>query len=132
MKRDLLSAPSWKDYISKTIDRLTSNMLDSSSLTNDTVLPIVAPGAIVYSPIWGEGQIVSAEVNFPECQAKVFKIPYLTGLPDEISYCTDEMELMHERFGKGRILSYIIIFKNTIFSAVYPKLFIGDSSLMII
>jgi hypothetical protein len=44
-------------------------------------------------------------------------------LPDEISHCSDGKTVIHDRWGKGIISGYIVVFKNQIMYTTYPKTF---------
>ena len=48
------------------------------------------------------------------------EVPYLRGLPDEISMEADGKTLQHERFGEGTVYAYIIVFKKMIMPMAYP------------
>lgn len=79
---------------------------------------------------FGVGQVVGLTASFPGCQTKTMEVPYLRGLPDEISMESDGKTLYHERFGKGIIYSYIAVFKETIMPIPYPTAFSNPSLLI--
>ena len=76
---------------------------------------------------FGIGQVVGLMASFPGCQTKTMEVPYLTGLPDEISMAADGKTLQHERFGEGTVYAYIIVFKKRIMPMVYPSAFTDNS-----
>ena len=92
--------------------------------------PFVPPGAMVRHVAFGVGQVVGLMASFPGCQAKTMDLPYLRGLPDEVSMDADGKTLHHERFGKGAVYAYIIVFNKWIMPMSYPSAF-TDSSLFI-
>ena len=77
---------------------------------------VISPGALVYSPIAGKGQVIAIEVSLPNCQTKSAKFPYLNEIPEELSVDSDGRKVNHDRFGEGMIYAYVIAFKNTIIS----------------
>ncbi len=52
--------------------------------------PLVSAGYIVHHGAFGVGQVVALEVSFSECPSKIFEVPYLRSLPDEISFLRRE------------------------------------------
>ena len=76
------------------------------------------------------GQVVALEVSFSECPSKIFEVPYLRSLPDEISFCADGKTLLHDRFGEGTVFAYIVVFKNHMIPLTYPASF-EDGNLLI-
>ena len=92
--------------------------------------PIVPPGAMVRHVAFGVGQVIGLMASFPGCQAKTMELPYLRGLPDEVSMESDGKTLHHERFGKGSVYAYIVVFKQWIMPMSYPSSF-SDKSMFI-
>ena len=86
-------------------------------------VPIVPPGANICHLIYGEGRVVAMDVYFPEAKVKDKKIPYLMGIPDEISLYADGKSVLHERYGEGVIRAYVVAFQNEIMSLCFPKVF---------
>ena len=76
---------------------------------------------------FGVGQVVGLMASFPGCQTKTMEVPYLRGLPDEISMESDGKTLYHERFGKGAVYAYIIVFNKMIMPMSYPSAFTDNS-----
>ena len=68
--------------------------------------------------------MVALIADFPESSTKIIELPYLRGLPDEVSFYPDGKTLLHERFGEGTILSYMVVFKKLIMKLSYPSAFI--------
>ncbi len=122
-RRDILEAPAWKDYISTVVSENSANMFSLDTAKKEIELPIISAGAMVYSSAFGEGQIIGIDVSFQESVKKVIHMPYLRGIPDEVSFGPDKITLVHDRFGVGKIFSYIIIFKNSIMHLSYPSEF---------
>jgi hypothetical protein len=122
-KRDLLDAPTWKKYIEDTVTEKAYNLIHGIKPMKKDETPIVPAGAIVYDVYWGEGQVVALIANFPEHNKTCVKFPYLMSLPDEISQCSDGKTVIHDRWGKGIISGYIVVFKNKIMYTTYPKTF---------
>ena len=91
-------------------------------------VPIVLPGAMVRHVTFGVGQVVALMASFPG--SKIVEVPYLRGLPDEISMESDGKTLRHKRFGKGSVDAYIIVFDKTIIPMSYPSSF-SDQSMFI-
>ena len=94
-------------------------------------LPIVPPGAKINYPGYGEGQVIAIDVCFPKSKAKCMRLPYLNGIPDELSLYDDGKTILHERFGEGEIYSYVVAFKNCIIPLSYPKAF-NDENISIL
>ena len=92
--------------------------------------PIVPPGAMVRHVAFGVGQIVGLMASFPGCQTKTMELPYLRGLPDEVFMESDGKTLNHERFGKGSVYAYIVVFNRWIMPMSYPSSF-SDKSMFI-
>lgn len=130
-RRGILEAPNWKAYIADTVDEKCEEMIKGKVSKKDFCIPIVPAGSLVSSPIFGEGQVIGLEADFPECPIKVMKLPYLRGLPDEVSFYPDGKTLLHDRFGDGSIFAYIVVFQNTIMHFAYPEAF-TDGSLIIV
>ena len=126
-RRDILEAPAWKKYINDTVLEKTTEILSGSAVSRNNEPPLVPPGAIVRHVAFGEGQVVALEASFPECPAKVTRLPYLHSLPDEVSFCSDGETLLHARFGEGTVILYDIVFRNLIMQLAYPEAFIDGS-----
>ena len=126
-RRDILEAPAWKKYINDTVLEKTTEILSGSAVSRNNEPPLVPPGAIVRHVAFGEGQVVALEASFPECPAKVTRLPYLHSLPDEVSFCSDGKTLLHDRFGEGTVILYDIVFRNLIMQLAYPEAFIDGS-----
>ncbi len=115
-RRDILNAPRWKSYIGTAINEKISRMEQQKGFTEKEKNQVISPGALVYSPIAGKGQVIAIEVNLPNCQTKTAKFPYLNDIPDEIKIDSDGRKVYHDRFGEGTIFAYTISFKNSIIS----------------
>ena len=115
-RRDILNAPRWKSYIGTAINEKISRMEQQKVFTEKEKNQVISPGALVYSPIAGKGQVIAIEVSLPNCQTKSAKFPYLNDIPDEIKIESDGRKVYHERFGEGTIFAYTISFKNSIIS----------------
>lgn len=126
-QRDVLQAPAWKKYIESTVDEKTKEIMEGLKPPSDTIIPIVPAGAIVHHTVFGEGQVIGIQANFTECQTKTIDLPYLRSLPDEVSFYPDGKTLLHERFGKGVVFAYIIVFKKAIMHLSYPAAFVDGS-----
>lgn len=68
------------------------------------------------------GQVVAIEAHFPECSATI-ELPYLHSLPDDVNFCPDGRNLMHDRFGEGIAYAYVIVFSKVIMRLSYPSAF---------
>ena len=128
-KRDILDAPDWKQHINNVVAERAQEVRTGIKRTVATA-PIVPPGAMVRHVAFGVGQVVGLMASFPGCQVKTMELPYLRGLPDEVSMEPDGKTLHHERFGKGSVYAYIIVFNKWIMPMSYPSAF-ADSSLLI-
>ena len=115
-RRDILNAPRGKVYIGTAINEKISRMEQQKGFTEKEKNQVISPGALVYSPIAGKGQVIAIEVSLPNCQTKSAKFPYLNDIPDEIKIESDGRKVYHERFGEGTIFAYTISFKNSIIS----------------
>lgn len=115
-RRDILNALRWKSYIGTAINEKISRMEQQKGFTEKEKNQVISPGALVYSPIAGKGQVIAIEVNLPNCQTKTAKFPYLNDIPDEIKIDSDGRKVYHDRFGEGTIFAYTISFKNSIIS----------------
>lgn len=63
---------------------------------------------------FGVGQVVGLMASFPGCQTKTMEVPYLRGLPDEISIESDGKTLHHAQFGEGCVYANIFVFEKLI------------------
>lgn len=126
-RRDILNAPGWKAYIGTAINEKISRMEQQKVFWEKEENQVISPGALVYSPIAGKGQVIAIEVSLPKCQTKTAKFPYLNDIPDEIKIDSDGRKVYHDRFGEGTIFAYTIAFKNTIISLSYPGNFEKNS-----
>lgn len=104
-KRDILDAPDWKQHINTVVTERAHEVKTGIKRAVATA-PIVSPGAMVRHVAFGVGQVVGLMASFPGCQAKTMELPYLRGLPDEVSMESDGKTLHHERFGKGSVHAY--------------------------
>ena len=129
IKRDILDAPDWKQHISTVVDERANEVRTGIKRVVATV-PIVSPGAMVRHIAFGIGQVVGLMASFPDSQSKAMELPYLIGLPDEVSMDADGKTLHHERFGKGFVYAYVIVFDKWIMPISYPSEF-ADSVLFI-
>lgn len=122
-RRDILEAPLWKQYIDSTVTEKAHEITSGLEPQKDMNTPVVSAGAIVRHAEFGEGQVVAIVAEFAECSTKMIELPYLRSLPDEVSFCSDEKTLLHDRFGEGTVLAYIVVFKNVIMPLTYPASF---------
>ena len=67
--------------------------------------------------VWG--QVVAIEAHFPECSATI-ELPYLHSLPDDVNFCPDGRNLMHDRFGEGIAYAYVIVFFKSHYEVILP------------
>ena len=121
-KRDILNAPRWKVYIDTAINEEISRMEQHKVFMEKEKNLVILPGALVYSPVFGKGQVIAVEVRLPNCQTKIAKFPYLNDIPDEIKIDSDGRKVYHDRFGEGTIIAYEIAFENIIINLVYEKI----------
>jgi len=129
-KRDILDAPDWKQHINTVVTERAHEVRTGIKRTDVADAPIVPPGAMVRHVAFGVGQVVGLMACFPGCQTKTMEVPYLRGLPDEISMESDGKTLHHKRFGKGAVYAYIIVFNKMIMPMSYPSSF-SDRSMFI-
>ena len=122
-RRDILNAPTWKQYIDTTVSEKARGFVEGKK-TSATKELIVPAGAIIRHAVFGEGQVVGMIANFAECDAKLVELPYLRALPDEVSYCADGKTLLHERYGKGTISAFVVVFQNRIMTLDFPASFV--------
>ena len=71
--------------------------------------------------IYGEGRVVAIDVYFSDAKVKGKRIPFLMGIPDEISLFADGKTILHERYGEGVIRAYVVAFQNEIMPLSFPK-----------
>ena len=122
-RRDILDAPTWKQYIDMTVSQKVNELAYGLALRKLGEVPIIPAGAILHHTVFGEGQVVALEASFPECPTKSVKLPYLRSLPDGISFRPDGKSLLDDRFGEGRVYAYIAIFRKNIMHLSYPSAF---------
>ena len=122
-RRDILDAPTWKQYIDMTVSQKVNELAYGLALRKLDEVPIIPAGAILHHTVFGEGQVVALEASFPECPTKSVKLPYLRSLPDGISFRPDGKSLLDDRFGEGRVYAYIAIFRKNIMHLSYPSAF---------
>ena len=126
-KRDVLNAPDWKQYINAVVMQREQEIRAKKMNIKSHMAPVVSAGAIVKHIAFGNGQVVGIEASFPEKYKGTIKIPYLVGLPDEISMDPNGRTLHHMRFGKGEIYAYIVVFEKMIMEISYPKFFLDGT-----
>lgn len=122
-RRDILEAPAWKQYIDAAVSEKASEIAGKTLVRKDSEELLIPAGAIVKHDVFGEGQVVALEANFPDCPTKTIELPYLRSLPDEVSFCPDGKSLLHDRFGEGTVYAYVIVFPKVIMRLSYPKAF---------
>lgn len=122
-RRDILEAPAWKQYIDATVSEKASEIAGKTLARKDSEELLIPAGAIVKHDVFGEGQVVALEANFPDCPTKTIELPYLRSLPDGVSFCPDGKSLLHDRFGEGTVYAYVIVFPKVIMRLSYPKAF---------
>lgn len=122
-KRDFLDAPTWKNHIDLVIDEKIELLQKTQKIYKTENVPIISPGAIIYHVAFGEGQVIGVVACFPECRTSIMEFPYLISLPEELSTDADGKTLHHERFGRGTIIAFIIVFSKIIMKLSYPALF---------
>lgn len=130
IKRDILDAPAWKKYISNIVDEKVKIMSKGTDFLINCEMPVISAGATVHSIAWGDGQIIGIVADFPKCKTRIMNVPYLNGLPDKVSFYLDGATLLHDIFGKGTIVAYIVVFRNKIMHLSYPKAF-TDGTLLV-
>lgn len=118
--RDILETPAWKQYIDATVSQKVSEIIDGTITHKVSDEFLIPAGAIVKHKGFGEGQVVALVANFPESSAKSIELPYLRSLPDEVCFCSDGKNLLHDRFGKGVVYAYVIVFSKFIMRISYP------------
>ena len=126
-KRDVLNAPDWKQYINAVVMQREQEIRAKKMNIKSHMAPVVSAGAIVKHIAFGNGQVVGIEASFPEKYKGTIKIPYLVGLPVEISMDPNGKTLHHMRFGKGEIYAYIVVFEKMIMEISYPKFFLDGT-----
>ena len=126
-KRDVLNALDWKQYINAVVMQREQEIRAKKMNIKSHMAPVVSAGAIVKHIAFGNGQVVGIEASFPEKYKGTIKIPYLVGLPDEISMDPNGKTLHHMRFGKGEIYAYIVVFEKMIMEISYPKFFLDGT-----
>lgn len=126
-KRDVLNAPDWKQYINAVVMQREQEIRAKKMNIKSHMAPVVSAGAIVKHIAFGNGQVVGIEASFLEKYKGTIKIPYLVGLPDEISMDPNGKTLHHMRFGKGEIYAYIVVFEKMIMEISYPKFFLDGT-----
>lgn len=94
-KRDVLNAPDWKQYINAVVMQREQEIRAKKMNIKSHMAPVVSAGAIVKHIAFGNGQVVGIEASFPEKYKGTIKIPYLVGLPDEISMDPNGKTLHH-------------------------------------
>lgn len=129
-RRDVLEAPAWKRYIESIVSKSSSIIDDDTTALSESANPFIPAGAIVSHKAFGEGQVVAVEAHFPGCQSKIIKLPYLRSLPPEVSFLSDGVTLMHDRFGKGTVMDFIVVFTKHIMPIMYPSCFSDGSVTM--
>lgn len=129
-KRDILNAPDWKHYINAVIVKRLQEFKNRKHCGSAADVPIISPGMVVRHKVFGIGQVVGIMASFPNCQGKMTELPYLRGLPYEISMGADGKTLYHERFGQGAVCAYVVVFNQQIINMSYPAMF-EDRSLWI-
>ncbi len=122
-RRDILEAPAWKRYIDTAVSEKASEMTNNIVMHKDTEELLIPAGATVKHEVFGEGRVVAIEAEFPEYSAKIFELPYLKSLPDEVCFCPDGKKLLHDRFGEGMVYAYVIVFPKVIMRLSYPDAF---------
>ena len=121
-RRDILEAPAWKQYIDATVSDKVTEITNGDVAQNADEAPLIPAGAIVHHTTFGVGQVVAIEAHFPECSATI-ELPYLHSLPDDVNFCPDGRNLMHDRFGEGIAYAYVIVFSKVIMRLSYPSAF---------
>lgn len=129
-RRDILEAPAWKQYIDATVSEKASEIVGCTATHKDAEELLIPAGATVRHEVFGEGQVVAIEACFPEYPAKTIELPYLKSLPEEVSFCPDGKNLLHDRLGEGTVYAYVIVFPKVIMRLSYPDAF-KDSLLVI-
>ncbi len=124
-RRDILEASAWKEYIAAIVNEKAERMIKVSKM--DILEKFVPPGATVYSPVFGEGQVIGVTAHFQKCQNQIIEMSYLKGLPNEVAFSSDGKTLVHNRFGHGNILKYIVVFEKSIMQLCYPAEYKDDS-----
>ena len=121
-RRDILEAPAWKQYIDATVSDKVTEITNGDVAQNADEAPLIPAGAIVHHTTFGVGQVVAIEAHFPECSATI-ELPYLHSLPDDVNFCPDGRNLVHDRFGEGIAYKYVIVFSKVIMRLSYPSAF---------
>lgn len=81
-RRDILDAPTWKQYIDMTVSQKINELACGLALRKLDEVPIIPAGAILHHTVFGEGQVVALDASFPKCPTKSVRLPYLRSLPD--------------------------------------------------
>lgn len=124
LKRDILDAPAWKQYIDTVITEKTDRLLNGEKVLQEDEYPVIPAGAVVNDNVWGTGQVIALIASFDGYKTGTVKLPYLMGLPEEVTMCADGKTLLHERFGQGNILDFVVMFSNLEITLSYPKDFV--------
>lgn len=122
-KRDIFDAPNWKEYINSIVLERVQEVRGGKKSNNTISPPFISPGAKIKHTTFGVGKVVGLIASFPGYKNKTMKFPYLEGLPNEITMSNDGMTLNHERFGKGTVSAYIVVFNKEIMPVPYPSEF---------
>lgn len=130
IKRDILNTVEWKQSIESVVSKRISALYTGIKRVDRENIPIVHPGSTINHVSFGVGQVVGVIVSFPNIYKNEVKIPYLNGLPDVVSINTDGITLCHERFWKGKVYAYIVVFKDTTHYIPFPSYFRQNVSVL--
>lgn len=122
LKRDIMGAPDWKQYIDFTVSEKVLELRNKSSKPTGNKEIIIRPGAVLHHAVFGSGRVIGMIAGFPD-HHKELELPYLESLPDEVSYCPDGKTLLHERFGRGTTMGFVVVFPDRIMNLPYPSSF---------
>ena len=129
LKREILDAPAWKDYISSTVSDSIQEITISGRSQDTLMHPFVPVGAVVQHAVFGKGQVIAVAASFPTYH-NLITIPYLLSLPEEAKMSPDGKTLQYGNFGIGNIRFFYVAFSKHIIPLSYPEDFM-DGKLLI-
>lgn len=114
VRRDVLTGPSWKSYIS-TIVLKSSERLEYGTVGtafSDDIAPAIYPGATVEHPVFGLGRVLIAVVAYDRGDGTLSDIPFAGTIPDNIELNLNGNELVHIERGHAVIAGYRVAFDD--------------------
>ena len=121
LPKDVLEAPEWKRHIESTVKKEILKLTNKEDDIEEKNI-VVSPGSTINHPVFGVGRVIGFEIAYGNGESNMLaKLPYFSGCPKNIKIDKNGTTFRSVKFGKGKIISYIVIFNDLFLHFSYQE-----------